>query len=78
MMVEEGISGHLTKPDNSRALAEALVKLSIDTKKRESMGKASFALFTKKFHASTMAEHVERIYVSAIQSGTSTPVRSYK
>jgi glycosyltransferase involved in cell wall biosynthesis len=62
MMVEEGISGFLTKPEDSQALSEALLKVIENEPMRRAMGAASFDLFLRKFHASTMAEHVERVY----------------
>jgi len=62
LMVEEGISGCLTPPDQPAALAAALLRVMADPALRVSMGAASFSLFNRQFHASAMAERVERIY----------------
>lgn len=62
LMVEDGTSGYLTKPEDPTALAAALMQVIGDSALRTSMGNASFALFQRKFHASAMAESVEAIY----------------
>jgi glycosyltransferase involved in cell wall biosynthesis len=63
LTVEEGISGHLVQPENSAALANALLHIIGDPKLCRSMGEASFDLFTKNFRATAMAERVERVYL---------------
>jgi glycosyltransferase involved in cell wall biosynthesis len=67
MMVEEGVSGYLTPPENPAALAVSLRHMIAAPALRTSMGAASLALFKKKFHASAMAEAVERVYIKAQQ-----------
>ena len=65
-MVENGVSGVLTPPEDPRALAQALVRVIADPLLRASMGKASFDLFLRKFHARAMAERVEQVYAAAL------------
>jgi glycosyltransferase involved in cell wall biosynthesis len=67
MMVEEAISGYLTPPEDTPALSNALIRLLNDARLRQSMGKESFEMFIKNFHASAMAERVERVYDSVMQ-----------
>jgi glycosyltransferase involved in cell wall biosynthesis len=64
LMVEDGVSGYLTPPEDPRALAEALVRVLQNPTLRSSMGTRSFDLFQKKFHARGMAERVEQVYIS--------------
>lgn len=64
MMIEEGVTGHLTAPEDSGALAAALLKVVQTPQQRISMGRAAHALFRRKFDAEVMASHVERIYSS--------------
>jgi len=66
LMVEEGVSGYLTPPENPMALAEALLRVMSDPAFRASMGEASFSLFRRQFHASAMARHVEETYLEAL------------
>ena len=74
MMVVEGVSGHLTRPEDSHALAEALLHIIMDQELRASMGRESEALFQRDFHASAMANNVERVYLNAMSSrGTEAP-----
>jgi glycosyltransferase involved in cell wall biosynthesis len=61
-MVREGKSGFLTPPGDSRALADALVRVIRDAELRTSMGAASLALFHERYHASVMAARVEELY----------------
>jgi glycosyltransferase involved in cell wall biosynthesis len=61
-MVEQDISGHLTPPEDPRALAGALLDLIGSPSKRRTMGEASFRLFERRYHASAMAERVEQVY----------------
>lgn len=62
LMVEDGKSGYLTPPEDANALANALVKVIADPALRRTMGAASLELFQRNFHATTMAERVERVY----------------
>ncbi len=61
-MVEEGTSGHLTPPEDPPALARALIDTLGDGARRASFGRASFALFERRYHAAAMAAAVERVY----------------
>ena len=62
MMVEEGKSGHLVPPEEPARLAGALLGVIRDPVRRQAMGAASEELFRRRFHASAMAENVERVY----------------
>jgi len=66
LMVEDGVSGYLVKPEEPKALADALLKVIRDKSLVNSMGRASFELFKIKFHASAMAEKVEQVYLKAL------------
>jgi glycosyltransferase involved in cell wall biosynthesis len=66
MMVEDGKSGYLTKPDDPAALGEALLKVMNAPPMRDSMGRASLDLFTRRFHAEAMAEKIESAYKAAL------------
>jgi len=61
-MIDEGVSGRLTPAEDPAALARALLGLIREAPKRAAFGRASFALFERKYHASAMAENVERVY----------------
>lgn len=67
LMVRDGVSGYLTKPEDPHALAGALLKVLHEESLRHSMGKASFDLFLMKFHASAMAEKVEQLYAEVLR-----------
>lgn len=66
-MVEEGVSGRLTVPEDPQSLARALVDLIRDPGGRASMGRASFSLFERRYQASAMAESVERVYNKVLE-----------
>lgn len=72
-MVREGMSGHLVPPDRPDLLADALLHVIGDRELRTSMGRASFQLFSEKFHASAMAENVEVVYLRAAGMGGTAP-----
>ena len=74
LMVQEGTSGHLVQPENAAALSGSLLSLIHNAGLRQSMGKASFDLFKKNFHAATMAERVEQVYLDVMQN-ESNPAR---
>ena len=61
-MVEPGVSGYLTPPEDPQALAAALLALIGNPEQRSLMGSASFRLFEQQYHASAMAERVEQVY----------------
>ncbi len=66
-MVEEGVSGRLTPPEDPRSLARALIELIGDPGRRTAMGRASFSLFERRYQASAMAENVERVYTKVLE-----------
>jgi glycosyltransferase involved in cell wall biosynthesis len=68
LMVQDGVSGRLTKPGEPAALAAALRDVIRNPALRQSMGQASFRLFEGNFHASAMAEKVEQVYRKTVQS----------
>jgi glycosyltransferase involved in cell wall biosynthesis len=61
-MIDEGVSGYLTPAEDPPALARALLGLITDAPKRSALGRASFALFERRYQAAVMAENVERVY----------------
>ena len=61
-MIEEGHSGHLTPAEDPPALAGALLGLIADVTRRTAFGRASAALYERRYTAPAMAENVERIY----------------
>ena len=61
-MIDEGVSGCLTAAEAPAALARALLGLVNDPPKRSAFGRASFALFERKYRAEIMAGNVERVY----------------
>jgi glycosyltransferase involved in cell wall biosynthesis len=65
-MVREGRSGYLVPPEDPRSLADALLNVIRDESLRASMGRESFDLFLKNFHATTMAARVEAVYVNSL------------
>jgi len=67
-MIEEGASGYLTPAEDPSALARAILGLIRDASKRSVMGRASFALFGRTYHAAAMAEKVEQVYRSVTAS----------
>jgi glycosyltransferase involved in cell wall biosynthesis len=67
LMLEEGVTGYLTPPDDPPALAAALGRVVRDPALRRSMGEAAGARFKKNFHAAAMAEKVEQVYLRALQ-----------
>ncbi len=67
LMVQEGASGYLTRPQDGAAMAAALRSVIGDPHLRNSMGIASLELFRKSFDASTMAERVEEVYLDVIK-----------
>lgn len=61
-MVRESVSGRLVPADNPDALAEALLTVVRDPGLRARMGAGSAELFREQFHATAMAERVEKVY----------------
>jgi glycosyltransferase involved in cell wall biosynthesis/O-antigen/teichoic acid export membrane protein len=63
-LVEDGVSGLLTPPGDSVALAEAIERLSQNTKLREEMGQAARSRITQILNGGSIAERVEKFYES--------------
>ncbi len=61
-MIEEGHSGHLTPAEDPPALAHALLDLIADGTRRSAFGRASAALYERRYTAPAMAENVEKVY----------------
>jgi glycosyltransferase involved in cell wall biosynthesis len=61
-IVQDGVTGILVPPENSGKLAEALVEVIGDPKKRFEMGVKGFELVLKKFNAKLMAKEYEKMY----------------
>jgi len=66
-MVEEGVSGHLTPPEDPEALAGALLAAIGDKEALPDLGRASAALFDRRYRAERMAADVERIYMNVVE-----------
>jgi len=61
-MIEEGHSGHLTPAEDPSALAHALLGLIADGGRRSAFGRASSALYERRYTAPAMAGNVEKVY----------------
>jgi glycosyltransferase involved in cell wall biosynthesis len=61
-MVRDGESGFLLPAGDANALAGGLLRVIRDPALRARMGEASMRLFEERYHASAMAERVERVY----------------
>ncbi len=66
-MVENGISGILTKPDNADATADAIVKVLLDPVLAKTMGEHALSRVVS-FTTSAVVERIEDIYRSAIKN----------
>ena len=65
-MVEEGVSGRLTPPEDPAALARAILATIADREALEEFGRASASLFERRYRAERMAADVERIYTHVV------------
>jgi len=61
-IIEDGKTGILTEPDQSRSFSMALLKLHQEMALRESQGIAAHQIFEKTFSASTMVNQYRGIY----------------
>lgn len=68
-IVEDGINGILVAPGDSRAFAEAILKLARDDKLREGMGKRGREKAEKEFNMRTVALKYERLYEKLLLGG---------
>ena len=68
-MIEEGISGLLVPPEDARALADAIVRLSSSPGLRSSLGAAARKRIEEKFNIEREVENHERLYDEIFGSG---------
>jgi glycosyltransferase involved in cell wall biosynthesis len=61
-VVDDGKTGILVPPNDSNALAGAIVRLLSDDDLRKKMGKAGKEKIDAKFSAQTMVSQIERVY----------------
>jgi glycosyltransferase involved in cell wall biosynthesis len=67
-MVDQEKNGFLVDPEDAGALTQALSTVVESAALRVTMGAASLDLFLRKYHASQMAERIERIYRQVIHA----------
>jgi glycosyltransferase involved in cell wall biosynthesis len=65
-LVEPGRNGVLVTPEDSQELAEALVGLALDPKRRAAYGSRSRELFVTRYSAARMAQETESFYRSLV------------
>lgn len=65
-VVDEGKTGIFVSPNDSAALAEAMIRLLSDGKLREKMGEAGKEKIGVKFSAGTMVAQIEKVYEELI------------
>ena len=61
-LVEDGVTGFLVPPKDSKALAEALRKLIDDPDLRQRMGRAGRGKALREFTLDRMLRETERVY----------------
>jgi glycosyltransferase involved in cell wall biosynthesis len=71
-VVDDGKTGILVPPNDSEALAQALIKLLLDGELRRRMGEAGRAKIDAKFSARTMVSQIEKVYEELIGERTYT------
>lgn len=67
-VVEDGVSGVLVPPDDSRALAQAILRLAIDRDLRIAMGRAGRAIAGQRFELKDNLDQLEALYREALQA----------
>jgi glycosyltransferase involved in cell wall biosynthesis len=67
-VVDDGVTGTLVPPDDSRALADALVELARQPSLRRERGLAGFARLRDQFSPEVMAREVAEIYDSLVEA----------
>lgn len=65
-VVDDGETGILVPPNDSVALAKALIRLLLDDDLRKRMGEAGRAKIDAKFSAKTMVEQIRQVYEELI------------
>lgn len=64
-LIQDGLNGILVEPADSKGLAEAILKLLKDSKKRESLGGAAQKFIAKSFSLERMIIDTEKVYKNA-------------
>jgi glycosyltransferase involved in cell wall biosynthesis len=77
-IVKDGVDGRLVPPANSKALADAIVELLNDTKKRQRMAGAGREKVMTSFRFEEMVRSYELLYADACGSQRSTVGRELK
>lgn len=67
-VVEQGVNGLLTPPDNSEALADAISVILADRRKAERMGRRGVEIARDKFSEETMIDRIEALYEETLSS----------
>jgi glycosyltransferase involved in cell wall biosynthesis/precorrin-6B methylase 2 len=65
-IVEEGVTGELIEPGDSRELAEKLIALLRDPERRDSMGAAGYARYREHFTIEREVRDYERLYLELL------------
>jgi glycosyltransferase involved in cell wall biosynthesis len=72
--IEDGVTGVLVAPGNSEALAEALLALVRDERRRVSMGSAGRVRAENTYHVNSVADAYEELYDGFVQGHAASPV----
>lgn len=65
-VVKHGFNGFLVEPENAQQIADALIELLKDGKKRKNFGEASRRIVLEKFTLDLFAQKTEEIYFSLL------------
>jgi glycosyltransferase involved in cell wall biosynthesis len=68
-IVEEGVTGLLTSPEDARGLAKAIIGLLVNNALREQYGQAGLKRYREQFTASRMAREMLEVYRGAMEVG---------
>jgi glycosyltransferase involved in cell wall biosynthesis len=74
-IIENGCTGIMVPPRSAEDLAEALLRISLDSKLSESMGKEGFARVSKLFQLNSMIEKTES-FIERIVKDYSTRINT--
>jgi glycosyltransferase involved in cell wall biosynthesis len=66
-LVDDGINGILIPPNDSRALAQNLIKLLNDESMRRKLGAAAKEKVSVRYDVNTMVEQISRVYADLIR-----------
>ncbi len=75
-IVEEGVTGLLTSPEDARGLAKAIIGLLVNNALREQYGQAGLKRYREQFTASRMAREMLEVYRGAMSLSSSPPLPS--